>query len=143
MHSLPLQQWRQAFFGTPLNQSNAANDYLPGADDLPNLLRYSLGLGPLDPIDATFVLQPVILDGGLGAGARFPRATAATDLIWEVEQTDSLIAPDWITIWSSMPGTGQQNLFGIESNGEREIITLKTPVPLPESLFLRLRIMER
>lgn len=139
----PLQQWRQTNYGTPLNQGDAANDHAPGEDKWPNLLRYGVGLGAQDPIDVDDLLYPVLLNDGMDIGVRFPRAIAATDIIWEVEQTDTLLAPDWITIWSSMSGSDQQLLHGIEHNGDHEMITIQTPAPLPEHRFLRLRVMEQ
>lgn len=39
-----LETWRQENFGSSTNTGNAANTFIPGPDQLPNLIRYALGL---------------------------------------------------------------------------------------------------
>lgn len=140
----PLQLWRQTYYDTPLNEGDAANEHAPEEDNWPNLLRYATGLAPSDSVRTEDLFRPVLLNGGTEIGVRFPRSTVATDIIWEVEQATDLTAADWSIIWSSMAGTGQELLHGVEADGGREVITIQTPEPdlLPHR-FLRLRVMEQ
>jgi hypothetical protein len=43
----PIQSWRLQWFGTASNTGIAADNYAVTSDEMPNLLKYALGLSPL------------------------------------------------------------------------------------------------
>jgi hypothetical protein len=130
----PLQQWRQAHFGTiDSNDSVAGDTAMPKRDGIANLIKYALGLDPAAP-----AVSGLPLPGNV-AGAltlRFNRQKIATDITYRVEASNDLAT--WTEIWNSAnnPYGGGGNAF--------ELVTVSDPVPMSSApnhrRFIRLRV---
>ncbi|MFT4175257.1 MAG: autotransporter-associated beta strand repeat-containing protein [Luteolibacter sp.] len=115
-----LQSWRQNYFNTINATGDAANQFDPDGDSIPNLLEYALGTNPtastLSPV------QTSLVDNALQI--TFPRI-ADPDLTYTVQGSSDLI--NWSTIWSS---SGSSNVEGT--------VTVSDTVTGADRRFLRL-----
>ena len=125
--------WRQFHFGSAENTGVGADTNVVTADGLPNLIKYALGLDPNAEASAaerprSMIFPPLSLT--------FRRARDASDVIVEVQATDSLMGA-WTNIWSSAT-----NAFGGGTN-DFETLTVEDAVPVedaPAGRFLRLNV---
>ena len=86
-------QWAGLAFANPADAANPAisgPNANPAGDGVTNLMRYALGVGPLDPVAAQL---PALVKSGSGFGLRFPFDAAKSDLIWRIQATHDL--GDW------------------------------------------------
>jgi len=130
----PIQQWRQAYFGTMAADSLLASDTAnPAGDGIPNLLKYATGRDPTTPINGS------LLTTGSAGGfltLTFNRARIATDITYHIEATNDLLT--WIELWNSsdVPYAGGTNAV--------LAVTVSDVLPMSEASnprrFLRLKI---
>lgn len=121
--------WRIEYFGSPDNTGDAADGATPRGDGVPNLLKFATGL---DPRFAS--TQPgAIARNGANLEFVYPRSiTAATEVIFTIEWSDSLAAGSWST-------TGvTEEVLGTAGG----VQTVKASVPLDSAArrFIRLRV---
>jgi hypothetical protein len=88
----PIQRWRLYWFGTTSDSGTAADSAVAANDQMPNLLKYALGLNPL--VVATNPVAGDIATGYLRLTS--PKNPDATDVIFSAEITHSL-ASSWST----------------------------------------------
>jgi hypothetical protein len=95
MSGVPIQNWRNAFFGTTNGVGDAADLADPDRDGIPNLMEYATGSYPTvpggSPTASALVGDHLVLT--------FNRARDATDVIYRVLAGDDL--PPTTPIWSS------------------------------------------
>jgi hypothetical protein len=128
-----IESWRQLHFGSSENSGAGADTNVVTADGLANLMKYAMGLVPTE--EATAAEQPR-LSGFPPLSLTFRRAREASDVIVEVQATDSLMG-SWTNIWSSAT-----NSFGGGTN-DFETLTVEDTVPVedaPAGRFLRLNV---
>ncbi|MGA0849417.1 MAG: hypothetical protein ACO3RX_05650, partial [Chthoniobacterales bacterium] len=128
-----IESWRQLHFGSSENSGAGADTNVVTADGLANLMKYAMGLVPTE--EAPAAEQPR-LSGFPPLSLTFRRAREASDVIVEVQATDSLMG-SWTNIWSSAT-----NAFGGGTN-DFETLTVEDTVPVedaPAGRFLRLNV---
>lgn len=100
----PFNVWKIAGFGSlAAAQSPAAADSaIPAADNIPNLLKYALGLHPLTNYQPNTLSIPVVtLDETLGSRLTLTYtrpAPSPTDLNYFIESTNNVITGPWIPL---------------------------------------------
>jgi len=127
-----LNQWRPSIHLYRSKHGLAAD----GSDDgniengVPNLIKYALGLAPVDFLDDSN--RPAYQEGS--GTFKFRRLKNRTDVIYLVETSPSMKEGTWTSIWSSQthPYSG-----GISAN-ITEQVALSTPPTA--TIFVRLRI---
>jgi dienelactone hydrolase len=141
-----IEAWRFVNFGAAADDPAVAGDMAdPDRDNTPNLGEYASASDPHDPASGWNVSGSwVQVDGTSHFAITFPRVTAATDIIYQVESADDL--RDW------QPGcsySGTQWVTVTESTTEfshtgagLETITVRDNTAPGEGLrrFLRLRV---
>ena len=93
----PLAQWRLTRFGTtdpadPIGGNLAT----PRDDGVPNLIKYALGLDPLQPLADG---MPAAAPAGASFNFTFTRIKCTTDIVYHVDASNSPSA--WTEIWNS------------------------------------------
>ena len=132
----PLTQWRVNQFGSSdPNDPVAGNLATPCHDGVPNLVKYALGLNPLQPAHAT--AMPTASRAGTSFNFTFTRMKAATDIIYHVDASNT--PATWTEIWNSatVPYGGGAN--------PSEQVTVPDTVPLGTAgprRFMRLRVSQ-
>ncbi|MFO1490129.1 MAG: hypothetical protein U1F77_16345 [Kiritimatiellia bacterium] len=114
-------QWRGLFFADPADRANDAvsGPYArPAGDGTPNIMRYSLGLGPFDPVTG---LLPHLQGPGPAWTYLFRYDPAKTDLVWIVQ-----VSPD-LAAWPA-------GLFDSRTDTPPPLVDGWMPLPLPASL---------
>jgi dienelactone hydrolase len=88
----PMSAWRFVQFGADAGNMGLAGDMAdPDADGRGNLLEYAFNTDPLVPDDTGLPdSQLVELESGTHLAIRFPRVTAASDIIYQVESSADL-----------------------------------------------------
>jgi len=129
LESVPLEAWRQQYFGTTAGTGVAADTADPDLDGRSNLLEYALGSVPTaadagSPAAAGLVTD----DAGTHLTLTFDR-TADPALVYTVEASDDL------TSWSPiLTSTGAQNVAGSVVATDSEVLANHP------HRFLRLRV---
>jgi uncharacterized delta-60 repeat protein len=123
--------WRQAHFGTPLNEGPAASLSDPDHDGIPNLLEYATVTNPVVPDGIPARIEK--LGDILQYTVTGPSGTAA-ELIYALEWSDSPHLS-----WSS---TGVTAGIGPD-DGTRQQFTFSLPAGEGGKRFVRLRVTER
>lgn len=123
------EQWRDYHFLPPERSDPAIAGPLadPAGEQVPNLLRYALGIPPRVPaVD----LQPhgCFADGR--AGLEFSRRLHASDLVYRVEVSTNLVQ------WSTVPMTEEE----ISRTAEFTRVRVTTEISAAESRFFRLAV---
>jgi hypothetical protein len=132
----PIQQWRQAYFGTMDPNSVVASDTAsPAGDGVPNLMKYALWLNPTIPANGALVSTGEV---GVYLTLTFNRVGSATDITYSVEGSSDLIA--WSALWSSasVPYAGGTNAFAPVTVSD----TVSISTAPMRRRFLRLRITQ-
>ncbi|MEO5915966.1 MAG: malectin domain-containing carbohydrate-binding protein [Luteolibacter sp.] len=130
----PLQNWRQAHFGTiDPNDPLAGDTATPMHDGISNLMKYALGL---DPAKSSTTGLPGPATSGTFLTLTFNRQRIATDVTYRVEATGNLAS--WAEIWNSasVPYDGGDN--------PSRNVTVFDTVPMPAApgghRFMRLKV---
>jgi PKD repeat protein len=99
----PAEQWRQAFFGSPANAGEGADDMDPDKDGIANRLERAFGGHPHEPNSAFLpVVEQTSADGSTHLTVTYHRLPGGTadgasytvaDLVYVVEFSDDLV--DW------------------------------------------------
>jgi hypothetical protein len=122
----PIEGWRLQWFGTADNSGAAADSTITTSDGLPNLLKYALGL---DPLEATN--NPVVGDISTGyLRLTSPKNPDATDVTFQVEVTDALTTSAWTTNGTTVD-VNTPTLLEVHANN---------PVASSAAGFIRLRV---
>jgi outer membrane protein assembly factor BamB len=128
----PLQNWRDRNFHNPSNVGAGANGAAPAGDAVPNLVKYALGLDPLQPAQSgqlpqvsvqTFAGQPYLT-------LTVNRAAIAPDVTYQVQ-----VSPDLQT-WLS----GTTNTVTLTNTATQLIVRDTTPVSSAPRRFMRLAV---
>lgn len=99
---LPVEVWRQQYFGTTANADDAADTANPAGDGIINLMKYALWM---DPAQSSVLPSPSVTEhsGSRYLSMNFSRNPKATDVTYEVQVADSPAGP-WATIVIIPPG---------------------------------------
>lgn len=116
--SVPIESWRQTFYGTTANSGNAADLADPYGTGIPNLMVFAL-LGPTqDPsLASTSQLPQLQLTGG-NAFFNFTQPAGVSGITYGAEWSSTLQG-DWQAI--SDTGTGGNHLFSVPTSGDNRI----------------------
>ena len=99
---LPIEAWRQQYFGDIANSGNGADTANPSGDGISNLMKYALWMDP----NRTGVLPSAELrdyGGTQYLSIIFSRNPRASDLTYEVQAAGSLDGP-WTVVATIAPG---------------------------------------
>jgi hypothetical protein len=105
---MPIDQWRQANFGTTDSNDPVAGDMAaPLGDGIANLIKYALGINPAAPSNG----MPFAGSSGGFLTLTFNRQKSATDIVYHVEATVDL--QSWMEVWTSatVPYGGGESPF--------------------------------
>jgi dienelactone hydrolase len=144
----PMAAWRFVQFGVDSDNVGLAGDSAdPDADGRSNLLEYAFNTDPLVPDEPGLPdSQLVELESGTHLAIRFPRVTAASDIIYQVESSDDL--GEWYP-GSSYSGSGETPVTETTTEVSREGAGLETLIVRDNSPvgagagFLRLSVSRR
>jgi hypothetical protein len=90
-----LQGWRNQFFSTINNSGNAADNFTPQGDGLPNLLKFATGMDP----QANGVSPTGIVYNGSTLEFTYPRSLEAKlECTFIVEWSETLLDGSWSTV---------------------------------------------
>jgi len=123
------QSWRQTHFGTTANSGDAADAADPDGDGANNLLERAFGG---DPRSADASILPRIDHASSPLALLYRKSTAATDLVFQVEES-----PDLAT-WTAASGASAL----VEESGGVQTLRHTRPVGADTRLFLRLKITQ-
>jgi hypothetical protein len=140
-----MSAWRFVQFGADAGNMGLAGDMAdPDADGRGNLLEYAFNTDPLVPDDTGLPdSQLVELESGTHLAIRFPRVTAASDIIYQVESSADL--GEWHP-GSAYSGSGETPVTGTTTEVSREgagleTLTVRDNQPVGGGAgFLRLRV---
>nr|WP_226895531.1 lamin tail domain-containing protein [Luteolibacter marinus] len=113
--------WRATNFpdaGDLANDAISGPDATPAGDGIANIIRYALGVGPLDPVAH---LLPVLTTGPSGFTFLFRHDPSLSDLTWRVRASRDL--DDWSAV-----------LFDSETDTPPPLVDGWLPVELPANL---------
>jgi|GEM_PF-1029511 len=127
----PIDLWRHRSFTrlARADPATAGNHAAPAGDEVPNLLKYVLGLDPLRPAPATRLPRLEIANGR--AGLRYSQNGEATDAGVILERSNDLLH------WSAI---ASQSIESVDENGRMEVRLFEQLPSGDEASFLRLRV---
>ncbi|MEO8614051.1 MAG: PQQ-dependent sugar dehydrogenase [Luteolibacter sp.] len=105
---VPLEAWRQQYFGIPTNTGNAADTFDFDNDGLVNIIEYAFGLSPVSG-GSLALPQPQLLAGVYGVS--FIQPPGASGITYKAEWSNSLATGSWTLIPDT--GTGTNHTFNI------------------------------
>lgn len=108
--TISLTDWRQQYFGSPLNSGSGADLADPDADGLTNLVEYVLGGLPTQS-DSGRIPMPSPRTDQAGVRLTFPRSPMAQGVSCEAQWSADLSAGSWITV----PDTGTASAFNFNA----------------------------
>jgi hypothetical protein len=129
----PLQTWRDNYFHNPSNVGAGANGASPAGDNVPNLLKYALGLNPTNKA-ASAQLPSGSIQSNAGTNyltLTVNRAADPSDVTYIVEVSSNLLAA-WVS--------GPPNTVTLTNTASQLVVRDNTPVPAATARFIRLRI---
>ena len=109
---VPIEAWRQSYFGTTANTGNAANDFDFDKDGLVNLLEYAFGQDPTLGSSRTVPSGQVI---GANFVSSFTAPGSVTGLTWAAEWSLTMAAGTWSPLTDS--GSGSVHTFTVPVSG--------------------------
>ena len=129
----PLQTWRDDYFHNPSNVGAGANGASPTGDNVPNLLKYALGLNPTNTAaSAQLPSGSIQSDGGTNyLTLTVNRAADPSDVTYIVEVSSNLLAA-WVS--------GPPNTVTLTNTASQLVVRDNTPVPAATARFIRLRV---
>jgi hypothetical protein len=129
----PLQTWRDDYFHNPSNVGAGANGASPAGDNVPNLLKYALGLNPTNTAaSAQLPSGSIQSDGGTNyLTLTVNRAADPSDVTYIVEVSSNLLAA-WVS--------GPPNTVTLTNTASQLVVRDNTPVPAATARFIRLRV---
>ena len=141
----PLDNWRQAMFGTTANSGNAADDADPNHNGIANLLEYALGGDPLGHATGSEILPHATRGAGNALQLSFTRYLDRTDLTLTVQAADSPAGPWSDLATSAAGGTFTPTLHTAESGtGNTRAVTVtdiyQPGDPAHPRRFMRLKV---
>jgi hypothetical protein len=128
----PLQQWRNSWFHNPSNVGAGADTAAPANDNVPNLIKYALGLNPTQSVSST---QLPIGSIQSNSGQSYltltvNRAADPTDVTYTVQVSSDL------RNWAS----GPTNTVTLTNTASQLIVRDFTPVSAATARFIRLHV---
>ena len=125
------ETWRRQNFGTALGSGPAADEADPDADGLNNLLERALGGNPNQPDPGRL---PIFEPAASQLSLTYPRAAAADDLQFTVQESPGLAPASWTA------AEGTSTVLG--DNGIVQTIRFTTPLGSAPAKFLRLQVTQ-
>ncbi len=129
----PVDIWRQAHFGTPVNSGLAADDADLDHDGLVNLIEYAFGLNPL--VASAYPIAFNATNNFVNLVFKRPHL-APLDINYIPETAPDLTSGDW----SSAAGTTTQTVVNNNDGTETVTITDTASITANATHYLRLRI---
>lgn len=131
----PIEEFRNTWFGSPMNIGNAADEFDADNDGVPNLLEFLMTANPLDPASPASVLTPegdflvTLRAGGFGD----PRSSYLLDgcrvrLLWSKDLIDFMPDPDRFSlspVSSARPGFNSWKISFMGGDQTREFMRLE------------------
>ncbi len=123
------QSWRQTHFGATDNSGDAADSADPDGDGVSNLLERAFGG---DPKSADASILPSLDYASSPLAMLYRKSTAATDLVFQVEESLDL------STWTAAAGTSSL----VKQTGSTQTLRHNRPVGADTRLFLRLKVTQ-
>ncbi len=129
----PLEIWRNTYFGNPSNVGAGANGVSPAGDGVPNLMKYALGLNPLNRTTPAQLPSGSIQPSG---GQNYltltiNRTAEPSDITYLVQVTSNLLS-GWVS--------GPPNTVVLTNTTAQLVVRDNTPVPAATDRFIRLAV---
>jgi uncharacterized delta-60 repeat protein len=117
--NIPLQTWRQLYFGTTANAGDAADTFDFDQDGLVNLIEFAFGLDPKLPSSSAQLPQPSLSGGNFAFS--FTQPDGVSGITYGAEWSSTLLPGSWTAI----PDTGNspQQVFSLPTTGQPKIYT--------------------
>ncbi len=123
---IPIENWRQTWFGAPENAGTAADSSDPNGNGIPNLLEYAFGGNPSGRSDSTILPEAHVT--GEDFEITFAQPAGVSGITYGAEWSATLNPGTWIDI--SDTGTAPQHTFNVPMTGRtRAFIRLKVSDP--------------
>jgi lysophospholipase L1-like esterase len=137
IQDVPLNAWRLRWFGAnATNPAVAGNNASPAGDGVPNLLKYALGLDPLQPTNRAWMQFDVGPDGYFELTYTRPDPAPA-DIGYEVETSSNLV------VWCTNACAVTRSVTCHADNTATVVCTSQLPASASAKEFMRLRVRPR